>query len=434
MINESVLTFLWTALNTLGSIQLFDGFSKRKNNSIRFWIITVSCIILKSVVLNIPFISTNSAAKIPFSIIIYTLFHLIQYTVRGIFNVYIAVIYYSITCCTENLVFTTGIACSIAISDKIIVSDSMLSLINGLLVIFICSALKQQRIVRSAKISHWKWYSVPTAVSFLSTVLIFYYGGCYKSGDMSIQPLLVSSVSLTIVQIAALFLVSWMELNAHLREETLSLHTRAQAQQESIEALSIAYEQQRKLTHDFQSHLDILAALLSGETVGDAEQYLCDLQKSQLDRVLLVNTRNTAINALLNQKASLAIKRKIDIQFTVNDLSELMIDITDLTVVISNVLDNAIEACEKIPEQERQIFVKVLLEDGALFFSVRNRSNPVVIIPGQLPLSTKTDASLHGYGLKNVTTTLMKRNALCSINYDSGWFSFATELPNTAIS
>ncbi len=48
--------------------------------------------------------------------------------------------------------------------------------------------------------------------------------------------------------------------------------------------------------------------------------------------------------------------RKIDIQFSVNDLSPIKIDMVDLTVVISNTLDNAIEACEKLPETDRQIY------------------------------------------------------------------------------
>ena len=64
------------------------------------------------------------------------------------------------------------------------------------------------------------------------------------------------------MQIAALLLVSWMEQTAHFREEALSLQTKSMAQKESIEALSTAYTQQRKLTHDFRAHLDTLSAML----------------------------------------------------------------------------------------------------------------------------------------------------------------------------
>ena len=106
----------------------------------------------------------------------------------------------------------------------------------------------------------------------------------------------------------------------------------------------------------------------------------------------------------------------------------------DLTVILGNLFDNAIEACEKLPEQERQIRVQVLLEEGELFLSVQNRSLTVALQPGQLPPSTKENPTLHGYGLENVRTILKKYKALYTMEYYDGWFRFATQLPNTALS
>lgn len=424
------LTFLWTALNYIGAVQLYDGFSKRKFSAKRFWGVTVGYVLINGIALNSSIIANSSNSKMLLVIALYALFHQMQYVGNGMFNIYIAVIYYAITCCTENVVFTA------AMLNRSMANgfDSLLSIISCLSAILICRLLKRQRVTSSAKVGAWQWYSVPAILSLITTLLIFYYGECYHSNQISIKPLFVCALFLTLVQITALFLVSWMELNAHLREEALSLHTRSQAQQESIEALSLAYAQQRKLTHDFQSHIDVLYGLLSGSSLEDAKSYLCKLQKSQTSRILLVNTYNATLDALLNQKASVALNRSIDVQFSVNDLSLLKIDMTDLTVIISNILDNAIEASEKLMESERQIFVKVLLEGDSLFFSVRNRSEPVAIIPGQLPLSTKENATLHGFGLENVRTTLSKYKAIYSMNYDKGWFSFATELPNTLLS
>lgn len=110
----------------------------------------------------------------------------------------------------------------------------------------------------------------------------------------------------------------------------------------------------------------------------------------------------TALDALLNQKALVARNRSIDVQFRVNDLSAVKIDLLDLTVIISNTLDNAIEACEKLPVQERQIYVQVVLNDNELFYAVRNRSLPIDVSSDRLPVTTKENPSFHGYGLQNV--------------------------------
>jgi hypothetical protein len=158
------------------------------------------------------------------------------------------------------------------------------------------------------------------------------------------------------------------------------------------------------------------------------------LQSAQTSRILLVNTHHSTLDALLNQKALVARNRSIDVQFRVNDLSAVKIDLLDLTVIISNTLDNAIEACEKLPVQERQIYVQVVLNDNELFYAVRNRSLPIDVSSDRLPVTTKENPSFHGYGLQNVQTTLAKYHSVYAMDYADGWFEFATDLPNTLIS
>ena len=253
---------------------------------------------------------------------------------------------------------------------------------------------------------------------------------------MAILPLCVCASFITGMQVSALLLISWMEQNSYFREEAISLQAKSKAQQESIEALSVAYAQQRKLTHDFRAHLNTLDGMLMQQSRNlDAIQaYVHSLQSQQNERILLVNTHHATLDALLNQKALVAKNRKVDIQFSVNDLSPVKIDMVDLTVVISNTLDNAIEACEKLPEADRQIYVQVLLEENELFYAVRNKTLPVDMIANQLPSTTKENPSFHGYGLQNVQSTLEKYRTLYAMNYENGWFEFATELPNTLIS
>lgn len=303
----------------------------------------------------------------------------------------------------------------------------------SIFVFYLHKCTRKNKVVETTS---WQWYTIPALLSLISILLIFFFGACFQKRQMTTLPLFVCAGFITFLQTAAMFLVSWMEQNAHYREETLSLQTKARAQQENIEALSAAYAQQRKLTHDFQAHLDTLAGMLTQAPLdtGTLQKYVQDLRAAQTSRLLLVNTHHAALDALLNQKALVAKNRKIDIQFSVNDLSAVKINMVDLTILISNTLDNAIEACEKLSEEDRRIFVQVLLEDDVLFYSVRNRSLPVDVQPGQLPVTTKIPSSLHGYGLLNVQTTLQKYSSLYAINYANGWFGFATDLPNTLIS
>ena len=423
-------------MECFAAILLFDGFSERKRKPSIHWLVAACFTVLEATGLNLIDPGLASFGKILYGCAAFFILHSILYQSGFLYGLYMTIIYYATIWCIDNLCATFVFLLSDA-SAAIDLSDNVqVSIIIHIIEISLFYLHNRTRKSKVIGTTSWKWYTVPTLLSLISILHIFFFGGCFQKGQMSARPLFVCAGFITFLQTAAMFLVSWMEQNAHYREETLSLQTKAQAQQESIEALSAAYAQQRKLTHDFQAHLDTLAGMLAQQPpdASAVQKYVQGLRAAQTDRILLVNTHHAALNALLNQKALVAKNRKIDIQFSVNDLSAVKINMVDLTILISNTLDNAIEACEKLPENDRQIFVQVLLEEDVLFYAVRNCSLPVNVQPGQLPVTTKIPPSLHGYGLENVRTTLKKYSSLYAINYADGWFGFATDLPNTLIS
>lgn len=418
------------------AILLFDAFSARKMERFRHWIIVTSLAFLEATLLNFAAITMPNYSKIVIGLVLLFSLHRFLYTSNRMFSFYISVIFYATICCVDNCWYTMLLLMSEA-QDSVTPGEMVWqNLFMHSVIIAVCFLQAKARNGKLSQATNFRWYTIPAVLSFASVLLIFFFGNCFQQGQISIQPLCVCATFITVMQIAALLLISWMEQNANFREEAISLQAKSKAQQESIEALSAAYAQQRKLTHDFRAHLSTLDGMLMQQNrdINTIQTYIHSLQSKQTERILLVNTHHAALDALLNQKALVAKNRKIDIQFSVNDLSPIKIDMVDLTVIISNTLDNAIEACEKLPETDRQIYVQALLEEDELFYAVRNKSLPVNMITNQLPASTKENPSFHGYGLQNVHTTLEKYHTLYAMDYENGWFEFATELPNTLIS
>ena len=417
------------------AILLFDAFSARKMERFRHWIIVTSLAFLEATLLNFAAITMPNYSKIVIGLVLLFSLHRFLYTSNRMFSFYISVIFYATICCVDNCWYTMLLLMSEA-QDSVTPGEMVWqNLFMHSVIIAVCFLQAKARNGKLSQATNFRWYTI-AVLSLASVLLIFFFGNCFQQGQISIQPLCVCATFITVMQIAALLLISWMEQNANFREEAISLQAKSKAQQESIEALSAAYAQQRKLTHDFRAHLSTLDGMLMQQNrdINTIQTYIHSLQSKQNERILLVNTHHAALDALLNQKALVAKNRKIDIQFSVNDLSPIKIDMVDLTVVISNTLDNAIEACEKLPETDRQIYVQALLEEDELFYAVRNKSLPVNMIANQLPASTKENPSFHGYGLQNVHTTLEKYHTLYAMDYENGWFEFATELPNTLIS
>ena len=124
----------------------------------------------------------------------------------------------------------------------------------------------------------------------------------------------------------------------------------------------------------------------------------------------------------------MAKKNNIDIRFKVNDLSGIQVAPIDLVIIIGNLLDNAIEACVKLPAGEREIYAQLLLED-TLFLSFRNTSPPVEIVNSYIA-TTKKPPDLHGFGLQNVKTALKKYDSFYDMAYEDGYFTFTIEMEN----
>ena len=109
---------------------------------------------------------------------------------------------------------------------------------------------------------------------------------------------------------------------------------------------------QRKMTHDYRAQLSTLSELLEGGELEDAKAYLSEMKARQSERILLINTHNAAIDAVLNQKGYAGQRQGIDMRFRVNDLSALKLPRVDVTIVLANLIDNAMEACVQMPEAE----------------------------------------------------------------------------------
>lgn len=257
-----------------------------------------------------------------------------------------------------------------------------------------------------------------------------------KIGDPTNTAWLVCLAAMCVVDISALFLLDQLESGIQMREMLAVTRQRAETQASNIKALTDSYSAQRRLTHDFRKYIFTLSNMLAQGKVEDASKYLEQLKIQQTERILLVNSHHPTIDAILNQAGYTAQAKDIDIHFVLNDLSKVEIPVLDLTVVMSNLLDNAIEGCERLPEsQERWITVKAIYTEAqpnSLFFSVTNSSLPLTIVGERLP-STKYPPELHGYGLPNVLSILKSYNAEYVMSCEAGHFLFAVDWPDTAL-
>lgn len=229
-----------------------------------------------------------------------------------------------------------------------------------------------------------------------------------------------------IANAAILYLLDQTEKVRQSREQLISLNQQLQLQEKNAKDLARLHSSQRKQIHDFRAHLNVLDQLLSSQQLDAAKHYIQSVSEQQSERIFLVNCHHAILDALFNAKASEAMRKGIDLHFEVNDLASLPLKEADLTVLISNLFDNAIEACERCSTY-RNIQIRAFIERGCFHFIIRNTSLPVTIRNDDIP-STKEEPYLHGYGLANIKAILKKYKVEYTMFYHNGYFQFVFEI------
>lgn len=434
---EYWLSLLFNFMEWFAILLFFDSFFERRLQRAKFWAIAaffVLCSFCFTTFVHTPF----SLVKLLGCLALFFLGNCAIY--RGV--LWMRLLLTMMAYATMYLVGLLADICTLAVFSldyEAFVNDRVLFILvgtaNDLLLILLALTLRQYRRPRGQGNAV---RSVPVLLlPPVSLALLFPLHFYFYNVPQAFPLLLICVTTLVCANVGAVVLIDWLQQNALLREQTLAVSERLTAQEQSVEALSAAYAAQRKMTHDFRNHLAALSELLPRNAAPAAARYLDELQLAQTERILTVNTRHAAIDAVLNQKAQYAEKRGVDMQFEVNDLSALRIRETDCTVVLANLLDNAIEACIKLPQPKRYIEVKALLEHtemedgGTLFLSVLNTSPPVKIVNGFIE-TTKEKPELHGFGLQNIREILARYNVAPYMRYREGTFQFTFEWPNIA--
>ncbi len=206
------------------------------------------------------------------------------------------------------------------------------------------------------------------------------------------------------------------------------LHAHTQDQMELYRNMQKNYEQQRRQMHDYKNQLNCISGMISSGQMTETLSYITKLTGSLKKSADYVNTNHAAVNVVLNQKYQEACEKNIAMMISVNDLSGLTMSEEEIVTLLVNLLDNAIEACEKL-EDGRTIQFKMMLEDGQLIISCKNPVKEKVDIEGKRVPSSKKDRFNHGIGLMNINSVIRKNGGTSIIKCEDGWFYFSAMVP-----
>ena len=205
----------------------------------------------------------------------------------------------------------------------------------------------------------------------------------------------------------------------------------AKSQAEKYQSISDNFDKQKKRTHEYKNQIECMESLLEKKEYVKLEEYvkgICGRLDKELDAI---DTNNVIVNAILNTKYQEAEVNGIVFVLRVNDLSKLRIDDADIVTILSNLLNNAIEACKKCDSSRRIIKLKLVNEDGMIKIGVRNTfNNPILYENGEIKSTKILQAEEHGVGIKNIKEVIEKYDGSYIIKDDDQEFYFSIIIPD----
>lgn len=227
--------------------------------------------------------------------------------------------------------------------------------------------------------------------------------------------------------VAAVVVVFIIERVIRKRYEEYSMNYQNKLLKNQVEEVQHIYMTMRGWRHDYHSHLQSLKVKLNQGQIEEAAKYLNELEEDLDDIHQLVESGNVNVDAILNSKLSLAIEQDIDVNVKVAIPEKLPLSDIDCCVLLGNLIDNAIEACEKV-EENKFIRLYIGIYKKQLYMSITNATNEVVRKYDEEYISKKRGN--HGHGLKRINKVVEKYNGYINRKNEPGVFVCEIMLPN----
>ncbi len=234
--------------------------------------------------------------------------------------------------------------------------------------------------------------------------------------------LLYMAFGMLIINILGFYLVhDILEREAQIREDKL-FRERMKNEAMMYHQISEDYDKQCKREHEYKNQMMVISALVKKNELKNLDSYLDKTCEKIAHKIDSIDTNHVIINAILNTKYQEARQKGIVFVLKINDLSDLSISDEDIVVILSNLLNNALEACEKC--DEKVIKVKFVKENGQIVISVMNTYVDHPIMVNGSYQTSKEDMSMHGIGIRNVREVVDNYGGTCVIKHDNQLFRF----------
>ncbi len=314
-----------------------------------------------------------------------------------------------------------------SISSTLQENNFLVRSIFACLMIFLLCQLLFTLIRRKHAIFSWYeaiFYTMLAAGEIAVFAYVCKYIQSYSSG-MFLILFLLGCLVLDVYIVAVFYRISIVRKT---EKENALLQQQSEMQLEVYSDLQQRYQNSMRTIHDAKRHVRALESLIQSDHLAEAQQYKESLFQKLNELQPSIQCDNPLLSAILNHVFLKAEQRHIALKMDLQGEEQLsMLAGVDLTTIVSNLLDNAIDAVSELPEEQRYIHFAVAFQMGEIMIHVENPTKNDLKREGNTVVSTKEGH--FGLGLKNVGMVVKKYKGDFKTDVKDGIFIAAITIP-----
>ncbi len=276
----------------------------------------------------------------------------------------------------------------------------------------------------------WLSLLLVPAVTLITFSVFQYIIESYELNQQIKAYIYISCIGIIIINVVV-FVLFWLnQRQLGIKRENDLLTAQINQQEMGIKNLENAYNRTRNFRHDIKNHMLTLNILAENGNIEEIKKYIREMNGIIDESSYIRITGISAVDAILNEKLYEAQSDSITTNYDVMNMEKNSIKPVDMCIILSNALDNAIEANRKIEDPERR-YIKMKIH-GNESFSIISVSNPTKAAPVKVNqnsyLTSKKDSGNHGFGLKSIESTAKKYDGEMLTKYEDGVFTLVIKL------
>lgn len=261
-----------------------------------------------------------------------------------------------------------------------------------------------------------EWITCVFIVIMTLTMLLMIYKIMYTVQVSQISKYLIIIFSMMLILVDVIIYGMVLKLSKSNREEMRYKLMESQIEQQEKMLISVleSNEKIRTLKHDMKNYFMTAIGLIDNKEYNKVKSYMLNLIGQEIDTIeTFVTTNSQTLSSLLNIKLDICNNNKINwnVEIT-SDLSN--ISDVDISIIIGNLMDNAIEASQKVKNKP---FIDIKIFDSKEYVNIiiKNKIDNSVLFLNPNLFTTKKDKNRHGIGLMSVKKIVKKYNGMYKV-------------------